>query len=261
MTIQNIIWDCDGVLVDSEIIAMRVAAEIVHEALIESGREGVDIDAFIVNYAGKHFSHMLEDCGLADANGDLDTIKMQRTIDELTAHVETFPRLKETLQYFKNKGVRMAVATSSELSRVVPCLEKHGLLEFFTDAAGKSHVYSAVDSLEKPKLKPEPHIYLHAMKQIGATQKNTIAVEDSPSGVKSARAAGLRVMAFTGAHHIPLGQAISHGERLKELGAEWRISSYADMPEIVSNIRPSFEAKWVPLAPPGSGAAAKHEIK
>jgi len=214
MTIKGVIWDCDGVLVDSEKIAMRVAAQIVNQALKDGGKPGIDEDAFVVEYAGKHFMHMVQDCGLDDTNGHLETLKMQRTIEELSKHVDTFSGLFEVLTNLKAKGVKLAVATSSELSRVLPCLDKHGLTEFFKDNLGVPHIYSAMDSLETPSLKPKPDIYIHACKNLGLAAADVVAVEDSPSGVQSARSADLRVVAFIGASHIPLDQKHTHTESL-----------------------------------------------
>ncbi len=253
MTIKHVIWDCDGVLVDSEKLAMRVAAEIVDEALKNSGKPGVDIDQFVVDYAGKHFSHMLADVGLDDPEGNLDRIKMQRTIEVLTNDVETFAGLRESMQALKDRGVVQAVATSSELLRVLPCLDKHSLTDFFRGPDGTLHVYSAMDSLSPPVLKPEPDIYLYAMKRIGACPENAIAVEDSASGATAAVRAGLRVLGFIGAGHIPAGQKEAHGRKLQAIGVARVFDAYHGFSDCVAAL-PGLIA-GVPADP---SAASQH---
>lgn len=260
MQVETVIWDCDGVLVDSEIIAMRVAGEIIYDELANLKSHHVqninraDFAAqIVIDYAGAHFSQMLTPFGITEEaeHNRLDAIKMERTIDELSRNVETFHRLRETLSALQSRGIKMAVATSSELFRVLPCLEKHNLTEFFTDKDGMEHIYSAVDSLNMPTPKPAPDIYLHAMKMIGANRLTSLAVEDSRSGVKSARAAGLNVVGFTGGSHIPLTHTACHAQMLTENGAFKVVSSAVDIFHTIVDryIRPEYE-----FQPIGGGA-------
>lgn len=236
--LKAVIWDCDGVLVDSEILAMRIAGEIIYDELTRLAEGGVaeaathlngqPRDAFakaiIAQYSGAHFSQMLTPHGITDPaeHQRLDDIKMVQTIDSLSREVETFEGLRDAMEEHKKMELGVAVSTSSELSRVLPCLKRHDLTAFFA-----GHIYSAVDSLPVKTPKPKPDIYLHAQRMLGVTGAESVAVEDSKSGVGSARAAGMEVIGFVGGKHIE--DKAAHAEMLKANGAYTVIDNYADM--------------------------------
>ena len=103
-------------------------------------------------------------------------------------------------------------------------LEKTRLLPYF---AGR--IFS---SLETPtgKPKPAPDVFLHAAKTLGADPRNTFVIEDSVHGIAGAKAAGMRVIGFTGAAHSYAG----HADALTEAGAETVIRRWADFPAVVA---------------------------
>lgn len=256
MKIESVIWDCDGVLVDSEIIAMRIAGEIIYDelsALNSAHVQNISREEFaaqiVVDYAGKHFSDMLvpHDITNIEEHKRLDAIKMEQTIEGLE-HVETFKDLYSGLFALKKDNVKLAVATSSELSRVIPPLAKHDLRQMFVDAQGVEHIYSAQDSLPTPRSKPKPDVYIHAMNKIKANPETTVAVEDSKSGVLSARAAGLNVIGFTGGSHIPLTQKAGHAQMLQEHGAFKVASSMRDVFQIITRTDMRLEPSFKPIA-------------
>ena len=83
--------------------------------------------------------------------------------------------------------------------------------------------------------KPEPDIFLHGAKQFGADPANTLVIEDSVHGIAGARAAGMRVVGFTGASHT----YPSHADRLTEAGAETVISRMSELPDVITAL-----AEW-----------------
>lgn len=95
-----------------------------------------------------------------------------------------------------HKRYQMAVVSSSALRRVQASIEKVGQDKYFD----KAHVFSAATSLEKPTSKPDPAIYLHAMKVIGKKPEECVAVEDSKSGATSAARAGIRTIGYVGSY-------------------------------------------------------------
>ncbi len=233
--VDGVVFDHDGVICDSETIAMRVAGEIIYDELKSLASQGdqqaaehiqeTNRDAFaqavVVKYAGAHFSQMLSPYGITapKEHKRLDDIKMDLTISALAADVETFPRMREMLSSLIEQDIKIAIATSSELSRITPCLERNGLRDFFIDANGTEHVYSAIDSLPTPTPKPAPDVYLHAVQKRGIHPKRVIAVEDSGSGATSARSAGLPVIGYVGGTHIPFNNIAKHTQMLMEKGA------------------------------------------
>jgi HAD superfamily hydrolase (TIGR01509 family) len=197
-----VIFDCDGVLVDSE----PLAAEAYERVYEKHGMSGVGTD-------------IIAQCiGMKQA----DIIVK---IKELTGHA--FPDhahddiWAETKQLFTEKlaeteGLRhfldalpltRCVASSSSLERIHHSLEITGLAPYF----GTS-IYSS--SMVK-RGKPAPDIFLHAAEKMGADPSRCVVIEDSPLGVEGAVAAKMTAIGYTGGGHTYDG----HGERLKSRGA------------------------------------------
>ncbi|MDG4893823.1 HAD family phosphatase [Mesorhizobium sp. WSM4976] len=209
-----VIFDCDGVLVDSEIIAARVEAELLTSAGFE-----ISADEISETYAGLTFkdimlrleekSHIPFQASLIDRAEELVDRKLRsdvRIIDgarEAVAAV-TAPR---------------AVCSNSRTERVEFMLEKVRLLPFF---AGR--IFSGLDIPSK-KTKPAPDVFLYAAEKLGANPKNTFVIEDSVHGIAGARTAGMRVIGFTGAGHSYPG----HADALTEAGAETVIRRWAEL--------------------------------
>ncbi|AZO59094.1 HAD family phosphatase [Mesorhizobium sp. M1A.F.Ca.IN.022.06.1.1] len=209
-----VIFDCDGVLVDSEIIAARVEAELLTSAGYE-----ISPEELAETYAGLTFkdilmrveekSHLPFQASLIDRAEELVDRKLRsdvRIIDgarEAVAAVTT-PR---------------AVCSNSRTERIEFMLEKVRLLPFF---AGR--IFSGLDIPSK-KTKPAPDVFLYAAEQLGANPKNTFVIEDSVHGVSGARTAGMRVIGFTGAGHSYPG----HADSLTEAGAETVIRRLAEL--------------------------------
>ncbi|RWL44855.1 MAG: HAD family phosphatase [Mesorhizobium sp.] len=209
-----VIFDCDGVLVDSEIVAARVEAELLTSAGFEISAEEI-----FETYAGLTFkdimlrleekSHIPFQASLIDRAEELVDRKLRsdvRIIDgarEAVAAV-TVPR---------------AVCSNSSTERVQSMLEKVRLLPFF---AGR--IFSGLDIPSK-KTKPAPDVFLYAAEKLGANPKNTFVIEDSVHGIAGARAAGMRVIGFTGAGHSYPG----HADALTEAGAETVIRRWAEL--------------------------------
>ncbi|OQM74729.1 HAD family hydrolase [Manganibacter manganicus] len=209
-----VIFDCDGVLVDSEIIAARVEADLLTSA-------GYDISAEEISeaYAGLTFKDILIKIE------EKSTIPFQVSmIDEAEGLIDR--RLKREIRAIE--GVHQAVAavteprcicSNSRTERIELMLERTRLLPLF---AGR--IFSALETATgKPK--PAPDVFLHAAETLGADPANTFVIEDSVHGVQGARAAGMRVIGFTGAAHTYPG----HADMLTEAGAETVIRRWADL--------------------------------
>lgn len=95
----------------------------------------------------------------------------------------------------KSGKYMMAVVSSSALRRVKVSVEVVGQDKFFGN-----RIYSAASSLPKPTSKPDPAIYLHAMKDLGVTAQECIAIEDSKSGATSAKNAKIRTVGYVGSY-------------------------------------------------------------
>jgi len=130
-------------------------------------------------------------------------------------------------------GVREAVAgvtaprcicSNSRSERIEFMLEKVNLLPFFG-----GRIFSALE-IPTGKTKPAPDVFLFAAEKLGADPANTFVIEDSVHGVSGARAAGMRVIGFTGASHSYPG----HADALTEAGAETVIRRWAELKSVIA---------------------------
>jgi HAD superfamily hydrolase (TIGR01509 family) len=141
-----------------------------------------------------------------DATARVDATIEARLARELTA-IDGVAEAIEALT------LPLAVVSNSRRQRVLASLATTGL-----DARlGEAPIFTA-DQVAHPK--PDPSLYCLAASQLGCAPGGCLVVEDSVAGVTAAHAAGMTVIGFTGASHVPAGQA----ERLREAGA-WRILS------------------------------------
>jgi HAD superfamily hydrolase (TIGR01509 family) len=214
-----VIFDCDGVLVDSEIIAARVEAELLTQAGFEISAEEV-----AEQYAGLTFKDILLKVEEKAA------IPFQATlIDQAEALIDR--RLKKEVRMIDgaNKAAagvlgKRCICSNSRTERIEISLNRSNLMPLF---AGR--IFSALDTPSK-KTKPSPDVFLFAAKSMEADPTNTFVIEDSVHGVAGAKAAGMRVIGFTGASHSYPG----HADALTEAGAETVIRRWADFHGVIA---------------------------
>ena len=183
------IFDCDGVLVDSEVLVVESEEEALNRAGIPASF------AYIVdNYVGLSYDDVAQkvetDFGAALPPGFFDEV--QRTaLARFAEHLKPVQGLPELLDEFH--GPR-CVASSSALSRVRFSLGVTGLSHHFEP----EHVFSAE---MVPNGKPAPDLFLHAAEQLGTDPSQCIVVEDSPHGVAAAVAAEMTCIGFVAGGH------------------------------------------------------------
>jgi beta-phosphoglucomutase-like phosphatase (HAD superfamily) len=220
--VKNYLFDCDGTLVDSELLAMRICCDTLVE---EAGALGATVDPFkVMGMFGKTIQQIInaiEQEHNVKYPSDLADRIHQNTVTTLAQEAEPTSGMVRFLELCqaeakRNEG-KLAVVTSSSLDRVLPSLHHSGLKKFFTD----EYIYSAHNSLTPSQPKPSPAIYLHACKQLGIEPCEAATWEDSASGVRSARAAGIgRIFGYTGGSHISAVAEEAHTKKLLEAGAE-----------------------------------------
>ena len=209
-----ILFDCDGVLVDSEIIAAEVEAQLLTEA-------GFPIEAEEVaeRFAGLTWTNILLEVE-RQANIPLSATLLERSeqlLDErLKNEVLAIDDVIATVEALK---IPKAICSNSKSYRLEMMLKRVGLYDSFAP-----HIFSAPEVGSK-KTKPAPDVYLYGAKQFGVEPKNVIVVEDSAHGVQAAVAAGMRVIGFTGGAHSQMG----HAEKLTDAGAETVIHRHKDL--------------------------------
>jgi len=215
-----IIFDCDGVLVDSEILSNAIDAELMTGAghlistkdLIQTwiGRPKHEIWAAIAAERGAPWPEGLIE--QADA-------RLLRAIETELRAVEG---VAEALLHIDPP---LAVASSSALPKLRRSLDRCGLLHVFDP-----HIYSAS---QVARGKPAPDVFLFAAAQTGVDPAACLVIEDSVAGVTAALAAGMRVVGFTGGlHTYP-----DHGKRLRDAGAVEVVGHMRELPARVALLR------------------------
>lgn len=199
---ELVIFDCDGVLIDSEVLSCRTDAACFTDIGIEISAEEV-----MDRYLGISARMMCEDIEqrygrrLPDDFGEMMRQRIEAAFEaELTAiaGVETVLR---TLP------LRRCVASGSTPERLRHSLSLTGLLGYF-----EPHIFS---STQVARGKPAPDLFQFAATSMQVAAASCVVIEDSVPGVQAAVAAGMRVIGFTGGGHCRPG----HAERLRAAGA------------------------------------------
>ena len=208
-----LIFDCDGVLVDSEVVALeelsRIMAEHGHPMDVAACR-----DAFL----GKHnddIARGIEAIVGRALPGEAAAMRA-RMLARLERELAAVPGTAQALA--RLDGPR-CVASSSDPERIRMTLRWAGLDGCFSD-----HIFSG---LEVAHGKPAPDLFLHAARRMGFAPDACVVIEDSVAGVEAGVAAGMRVIGFTGGAHTDP----RHAARLTAAGANCIVTHMRDLPE------------------------------
>ncbi len=200
-SIGLVIFDCDGVLVDSEPLAMQLLLQTLAEAGVELAAEEA-YEAFLGKSLATVCEMLRRDYGV-----DVDDAALQRMRARLNAAIraelQPIPGIARTLETL---GRPICVASSSQVERIRLSLAVTGLERFFGD-----DVFSAT---MVARGKPAPDLFLFAAQRMHVAPEHCMVIEDSPAGVTAAREAGMQVLGFTGGSHA---QAATHREKLQAL--------------------------------------------
>ncbi len=207
---RAIIFDMDGVLVDSEnrykIIEQKLFAKV-----------GINIEQEEhVSYQGCSnlvmWSQIKRKHHLSQPLEDLVRMTEETVIKHFSdlPEIEPMPGVLNLLQYLENKNIKIALGSSSTIDVINIVLAKTGLKTYFNVTA---------DSLEAGFGKPDPAIFLLAQKKLGIPKENCVVIEDSFNGIQAALAAGIYCIAFNG----------PGSEHQDQSPANWRIDSFSEI--------------------------------
>jgi HAD superfamily hydrolase (TIGR01509 family) len=197
-----IIFDCDGVLVDSEVLSVR-------EEIACLRKHGFDVTTqdIVDRYMGVSIAAMLADLetrfGRSLPENFAETLR-QRIALAFEAELTVMPGLPALLAALPGK---ICVASSSAPPRLRQSLSLTGLLARF-----EPHIFSAT---QVARGKPAPDLFLFAAERMGVAPDRCLVIEDSIAGVTAARAAGMTALGFCGGGHCAPG----HADRLRAAGA------------------------------------------
>lgn len=180
--VRAVLFDMDGLLVDSERAAM--------EASVEIGRQlGYPLPLELaLQTLGVTRARTTE--LYTQALPGFDPARFYAAFDQELARraeageIPAKPGARALLEYLQEKGIPRAVASSSNLSRVTLCLRRAGLLNYFDQIVTGDQV---------TRSKPDPEIFLLAARRLDTPPAECLVLEDSPNGIRAGRAGGMQV--------------------------------------------------------------------
>ena len=203
--IQAIIFDCDGTLVDSEPLSLKVLVELVAE-------HGLDIphDEAIQRWSGGHLDEIVIEIearlGRALPGEFLSTFR-GRQLARLATDVQPVHGANELLQAV---GKPRCIASNAPRNKIQLCLQTTRLDHFFE----VSQIFSAY---EVEAWKPRPDLFLHAADQLGVAPERCAVVEDSEFGIEAGLAAGMQVFVYDPRETQPDRDGVHAVSRLTDL--------------------------------------------
>jgi HAD superfamily hydrolase (TIGR01509 family) len=210
--IEAVVFDVDGVLIDSEPVWERVRRKFVAD---RGGRWPDDAQDRMMGMSTAEWSaYMSEDFGLRIAPREVAQLVIAAMTAEYQAHLPLLPGAVDAVRALSARW-RLGVASSAPKSLIEAVLDASGLRSAFA---------AAVSSEEVARGKPAPDVYLEAAARLGVPPAAGAAVEDSSNGLRAAAAAGLAVIAVPRPEYPPAADAIQRArvvlDSLTELTAD-----------------------------------------
>jgi len=194
---QAVIFDMDGVLLDSEQLWNQSKQEVVREL---GGQWRDDAPTAMIGMSSPEWSAYMRD----ELGVPLDAEKINRAVvDRMEQHYrEHLPLLPGAVEVVRSLHRRWPLALASSANREI--------IDFALDRAGLAGEFSAtVSSEEVAHGKPAPDVYLEAARRLGVPADRCVAIEDSSNGIRSAAAAGMAVIAYPNEHYPPAADALA----------------------------------------------------
>lgn len=186
MDIDLVIFDCDGVLVDSE----AIANPLLRDALAEHGLE-MTLDEVIQSYVGRSMTSVVsiseELLGRKLPNDFLDRLQV-KTFAAFEAGLKAVPGVGDLIKELERRDIQICVASSGSFDKMDLTLGITGLKKYFD-----GRIFSTT---QVERGKPYPDLYLYAADQMGVEPAKCLVIEDSVPGVQGAVAAGMEVIAY-----------------------------------------------------------------
>ena len=219
MRFEAVLFDCDGVLVDSE----PITNGLLRDMLAEQGWHMTPqecVERFIGKSVKDEAANIAHHTGKPVTEGWLDEFRSRR---DAALHAGLLPiaGVEAALRVIaRSYGERMACASGADRGKVVLQLNKTGLMPYF-----EGRIFSGY---EMPRTKPAPDVYLAAALELGAPPTRCAVVEDTTTGVTAGVAAGATVFAYA-----PHGVADAAKAALMAAGAHQLFSDMADLPALL----------------------------
>lgn len=216
---QLVIFDCDGVLVDSEVIACRVHSDLLREYGFEISAE--EVARRFVGVSAVEMRVRLEELFGRPLPADHESRCAAELEHRFRATLRPILGVADVLENALACGYRICIASGSSPARIALSLEVSGLQRYFGDRVFSTSMVAHG--------KPAPDVFLHAAAEMGFVPEECLVVEDSVLGVRAACAAGMPVVGLCAASHCGPG----YGDQLSAAGAMMVAESAADVADVL----------------------------
>ena len=189
--IEAVVFDLDGLLLDTEQVWDEVREALTRE---RGGRWHERAQSDMMGMSSTEWSRYMHDVlGLREPPDELNRLVVERMQDR---YRERLPVVDGAVDAVRRLGARwpLGLASSSNRPLIDLVLERMGVSDLF---------HATVSSEEVARGKPAPDVYLEVARRLGVSPETVVAIEDSASGVRSAKAAGMRVIAIPNPHYRP----------------------------------------------------------
>lgn len=208
---EAVLFDLDGTLVDS----MWVWSQIDIDYL---GSYGFSVPGDLQRIVeGMGFTEVAayfkERFSIPDSVEQIKKTWQDMAMDKYCREVPLKPGVREFLPFLKERGVRMAVASSNDAQLIEACLKAQDVRQYFD---------AVITACEVKKGKPAPDVYLEAAKRLGVKPENCLVFEDIVPGIQAGKSAGMKVCAVHDIYSIPQ-------EQEKRKYADYYITSYGQV--------------------------------
>jgi HAD superfamily hydrolase (TIGR01509 family) len=200
---EALVFDLDGVLIDSEQVWDDVREGLAHE---RGGRWTERAQRDMMGMSSPEWSrYMHETVGLAESPAEINRIVVERMLERYAAGPPWLPGAIEAVRRVATV-LPLGLASSSNRELIDLVLEAGGIAPFFRATASSEEVARG---------KPAPDVYLEVARRLGVDPASCVAVEDSHSGIRSAKAADMFCVAIPN-RHFPPGEALAEADAVVE---------------------------------------------
>jgi HAD superfamily hydrolase (TIGR01509 family) len=195
--IDAVVFDMDGVLVDTEHLWDEVREELTSEW---GGRYTPEAQEAMMGMSSTEWSlYLHETVGLREQPETINAEVIRRMLERYETELPVVPGAVESVRRLAGDGLRLALASSSNRELIDAVLRRLDLSSSFE---------VTVSSEEVARGKPAPDVYLEAARRLGIAPERCAAIEDSASGIRAAHTAGMRVIAYPNRHYRPDADAL-----------------------------------------------------
>lgn len=217
--IKLIIFDCDGVVVDSEMIGNRVGAEVKTEL-----GEAMTTEEHIRRFLGCAPTDPAYVALAEKMPPDFMEINNARRDKVFNEELKEVPGIRPTLEWLKNvASIKFCIASNGPVAKMKTTLGITKLEDAF-----EGHIFSAQNV---GKSKPDPALFLYAAEKMNVAPENCLVIEDSPTGIAGAKAAGMRVWGFSGGAHMQYDFVV---ENLVNAGPNFCFQKMNELPRLLT---------------------------